>query len=219
MKTALNKAVSSRSPLWGKMWIEAGIPYSCDHEAMYHELLRRYCEPHRRYHNFRHIGQCMAALLGAKHLAHNPLVVSLALWFHDAVYEPGNADNEKKSAELLLDFAEKVNLDRSIAELAARSILATTHSRRDINYHLDTYLVLDIDLSSLGKIPIEFDADTNACRQEFPHLTDAEFLTKNVAFLTSLLERKSIYYTEHFRQLFEERARSNISRRLEAAQA
>ena len=72
---------------------------------IYEDLFRRYSEPHRRYHTPRHIDRCLEQLDLARNLMDDPDAVEMALWFHDVIYDPGENDNELKSAEWFTSIA------------------------------------------------------------------------------------------------------------------
>lgn len=59
------------------------------------DLVARWLEPHRHYHDVRHLAQCLTALgqLGCR-----DGVVELAAWFHDSVYDGVPGDDEERSA-------------------------------------------------------------------------------------------------------------------------
>ena len=67
------------------------------------QIIARYAEPHRRYHDTRHLA---AVLSWIDELAgdHDLFLVRLAACFHDAVYAipPGQVTNEEASARLAL---------------------------------------------------------------------------------------------------------------------
>ena len=71
-----------------------------DLEAAGLELLARYEEPHRAYHDQRHLSEVLAAVALLAEHAHDLSAVVLAAWWHDAVYEIGADDNEEASARL-----------------------------------------------------------------------------------------------------------------------
>ena len=82
---------------WRSTW--SGLGVTAPDEGLYHELIRRYTEPHRRYHTAQHLDECFARLDEARDLARHIHEVELALWFHDAVYGTRGSDNEEQSAE------------------------------------------------------------------------------------------------------------------------
>src|SRR5436190_8726878 len=69
--------------------------WSGDAESVFRELCQRYAEPHRAYHNITHLAECLEELSQSAHSAKDPRAVAIALWFHDAVYDPRRTDNEE----------------------------------------------------------------------------------------------------------------------------
>jgi predicted metal-dependent HD superfamily phosphohydrolase len=114
----------SLTEFWLAAWEALGLHGS---DRIYEDLLRRYAEPHRAYHNLQHISECEEQLAAARHLCSHAGEVAIAIWFHDAVYETHAADNEKRSAELasmaLLDAGASPEVTSRVRTL----ILATTH--------------------------------------------------------------------------------------------
>src|SRR5262249_6559950 len=55
----------------------------------------------RRYHNLAHLADCLRELDAARAEPGVADVAELALWYHDAVYEPRARDCEERSAALL----------------------------------------------------------------------------------------------------------------------
>src|SRR5207253_2303756 len=112
-----------------------------------------YAEPHRHYHNQRHIADCLAEFDAVRRLAKQPEALELALWFHDAVYDPKATDNEEQSAALAkrcLEGARQPDLARTVAEL----VMATKLHGADADP--DAALVVDMDLSILGQNETRF---------------------------------------------------------------
>ena len=61
-------------------------------------LLERYSEPGRHYHDARHVLACLQALDRYPGRIHNSNAIELAIWYHDAIYDPRASDNEARSA-------------------------------------------------------------------------------------------------------------------------
>src|SRR3954453_23434222 len=71
-----------------------------DLEAAGLELLARYEQPHRAYHDKRHLSEVVAGVALLAEHARDLSAVMMAAWWHDAVYEIGSDDNEEASAAL-----------------------------------------------------------------------------------------------------------------------
>lgn len=63
---------------WRATWNGLGVTAS--DESLYHSLVARYSEQHRRYHTVRHLDECFARLDEARALAARIHEVELALW-------------------------------------------------------------------------------------------------------------------------------------------
>lgn len=183
------------------------------------ERLRfRYAEPHRRYHTWEHVLACFDALACIT-TARLP-EVELALLFHDAVYEPLSPDNERRSAELLVEEGRRFWMDEGLLQRASRLVLATRHDERGRAEEAgaadapEACIVLDADLSILGAEPATFDAYEREVREEFACVDDACWAVGRRRVLASFLERAAIYSTRRGVKLWEARARQNIERSL-----
>ena len=175
-------------------------------------LTAAYSEPHRRYHDGRHIDDCLAQLDSAAGLAEFPEEVELALWFHDAVYEPTSSTNELDSAERALAFLRTAGAEGARSRRVYDHILATRHG--DEALRGDAAVVVDVDLSILGREPGTYDVFEQAIREEYRWVPPPIYRRKRAEILSSFLARPAIYSTEHFRRRFEARARENLDRAL-----
>lgn len=183
-----------------KRWIAfGGVP------DVFEELRSRYSEPHRHYHTFEHIRECLQeldAVGGSRE-------IELALWFHDFVYDPKAKDNEERSAERAVQVARDLKLSE---EQVREFILATHHSAPPAGE--EARLVVDIDLSILGADPNRFDEYERQIREEYSWVPEPTFHGERARILISFLDRPSIYGTERFRKKLEKRARANLERSL-----
>ena len=173
------------------------------------DLARRHREPGRHYHTLEHVNAVLDQLHAVRDQLQHPADAELAVWFHDAVYDPTRSDNEIASAELARQHLEAAGAPAAQVERITGMILATRH-RSDATSP-DGALVADADLAILAAPAAEFDAYECAVRLEYGHLTDADFNRGRAAFLHAMLERKRIYQTPAFAHL-EPLARANLQR-------
>jgi predicted metal-dependent HD superfamily phosphohydrolase len=175
-------------------------------------LLAAWQEPHRAYHGLRHLVECLDALDACPQPGDAAAVAKLALWFHDAVYDPRATDNEERSAAWLLDFAREAGLPARVAERAATLVRLTAHAATGAPCEgRDADLVHDADLAILAADPFRLSEYEDAVRREYAHVGTIPFALGRGALLAGLLSAPAIYRTPEFRARHEERARRNLS--------
>lgn len=175
-----------------------------------------YSEPHRRYHDRRHIQQCLALLDGVPELMDSERrVLTWAIWWHDAIYDPRASDNEARSAELAR--RELRDLDATLHERdeVARLIHLTAGHDVEAEDRLGE-LMVSIDLAILGAPPEVYDAYASDVRAEYAHVPDEAWQAGRLRVLASFLDRSSIFPDPDFREHFEAAARMNITREIAA---
>ncbi|WNC94977.1 hypothetical protein RI103_34410 [Paraburkholderia sp. FT54] len=188
------------------LWSRCG---GIDADAVYDRLVRLYAEPARFYHTLRHIRRCLRDLDWARSAIPDPDAVELALWCHDVIYVPGASNNEQRSTDWFLHWAQgRIAASERVADM----ILATTHTVVPDNPY--ARFTVDIDLADLGSDRACFVRDEAHLRAERPDLDDAAYDRRVCAFLNALLAREHVYLTDVFRARCEARARSNLAWRL-----
>ena len=188
--------------------------FASDPEPVLAGLARRHREPGRHYHTLEHVNAVLDQLHAVRDQLQHPADAELAVWFHDAVYDPTRSDNEIASAELARQHLEAAGAPAAQVERITGMILDTRH--REDATSPDGALVADADLAILAAPAAEFDAYECAVRLEYGHLTDDEFRQGRAAFVHAMLQRPRIYRTEAFRH-FETLARANLQRSLASA--
>ncbi|HEX7890433.1 MAG TPA: N-methyl-D-aspartate receptor NMDAR2C subunit [Ramlibacter sp.] len=191
---------------WRRLWGELGageIP-----GGVYNQLVAACSERHRHYHTLQHLRECLAHFEAAAPLARHPAEVELALWFHDAVYDPRRHDNEELSAGWAQRTVVGAGCDAAIAGRVHALVMATKgHSASD---DPDTALLLDVDLAILGAAGARFQEYERQVRAEYAHVPDAEFHRGRAAVLAGFEARPRIYLTAPFHDALEARARANL---------
>ncbi|MBW3617737.1 MAG: phosphohydrolase [Proteobacteria bacterium] len=178
------------------------------------QLEAAYRQPHRRYHTLAHVQDCLARLARVEGLApEERRILELAIWWHDAVYEPLRADNEARSAELALDNLEALGEPSLVRAEVARLILLTAGHEVDSDDRLGAVLV-SIDLAILGASPTDYDLYALAIREEYAQVPDPLYRAGRGATLRRFLQR-AIFPDPGFAAELDGPARANIERELE----
>jgi predicted metal-dependent HD superfamily phosphohydrolase len=195
---------------WRALWERLGA--KGDPGPPFADLVARYSEPHRAYHTLAHVAHCLDEFEAARSEARDAAAVELALWTHDAVYDPRAKDNEEKSAELAVATVRQAGLPEALGRKVADMIRASTH--RAAPDDSDTRLFADVDLSILGQPAPVFDEYERQVRKEYAWVPGFLFSAGRGAILRSFLERPAIYGTDLFRGKYEKAARANLTRSL-----
>ena len=174
----------------------------------YDRLRDAYGEPQRYYHNHQHIAECLAEFDPANRLAKEPVAVELALWFHDAVYDPRAGDNEEQSAVLAARCFQECGMAPLIAERVAQLIMTT--KSHETGTDEDAKLMVDVDLSILGREQKRFLEYESQIQKEYAWVPASVFASKRAEILQRFLDRSGIFATEWFRQKYEKPARRNL---------
>ncbi len=182
-----------------------------DPAALFATIHSLYAGDGRHYHTPAHIEHCLTQFDMCSTHIQRPDEVELAIWYHDAIYDPRADDNELQSAELFARHAGD-DIDPECVERVRDLILHTTH--RAPPPEGDQKLMVDIDLSGFGLPWAAFARDSRAVRAEFMHMSDAEFYANQVRFLSALIARERFFASDFFYQRYEQQARENIDRTL-----
>ncbi len=178
--------------------------------ALGDDLLARWGEPHRRYHNLDHLRAVLAHLD-----RHGPAsqVTRLGAWYHDAVYQPGHLDNEENSAALAHSGLGAIGVEAGVVEQVVRLVHLTASHRADAG-DTDGAQLCDADLAILGSAPPAYDAYRRAVREEYAAMDEQAWRFGRRAVLEELLDRDRIFATPGGRRLWEAPARANMIREL-----
>ena len=200
---------------WQRLWGELGAAQA--NGGLMNQLVAAWGERHRQYHTLQHLRECLAHFEAASMLARRPAELELAIWFHDAVYDPQRDDNESRSADWARDSVRAAGCDEQTGERVHALVMAT-RSHEVVGDDPDARLLVDIDLAILGSAPARFDEYERQVRREYGHVSDADWRVGRAEVLQSFLARPRIYATDAYRDALEARARDNLARSLAALQ-
>ncbi|GAA3292574.1 DUF4031 domain-containing protein [Arthrobacter citreus] len=179
------------------------------------ELLNRWGEPHRRYHDRRHL----LAVLEAVELLwpRPPRALLLAAWFHDAVYR-GAGDDEEQSARLAAALLADAGLPGPEIREVQRLVLLTA-GHAPASGDAAGQVLCDADLSVLAREPAAYAHYLSDVRHEYRHLDDADFAAGRRGVVLRLLALEPLFSTAAARSRWEGQARRNLMSELAATGA
>jgi predicted metal-dependent HD superfamily phosphohydrolase len=183
-------------------------------ERLLADIIARHAEPHRRYHGVAHLA-ALADLLDryAAHAAPGS-AARLAVWWHDAIYDPRARDNEEQSARLACTHLGEAGAPSNLIDAVAALILATRDHWSGPAMGEGDYF-LDADIAILGAPPDLYDSYATGVRTEYAWATDEAFRFGRRAFLASALQRPRLFRTDAFEAAFAGPARANMQRELD----
>jgi predicted metal-dependent HD superfamily phosphohydrolase len=197
MTTAFNAIGAER---WSTVWRALNLLLP----PHWHErLLASYSEPQRHYHTGQHLNECLHEFNEARALCMDALLVELAIWFHDVVYDPRAQDNEERSAGLAAECLRFAKAGDEICLVVTGLVLATKHH---VAATPDQALLIDVDLSIFGKPANRYEEYERQIREEYAWVPARVFAEKRAEVLQRFLDRPRIYTSEHFFHRYEDRA-------------
>lgn len=164
-----------------------------------------YAEPHRKYHTLEHIDRMLQSRISffpdlSKESA---ATIDLAIWFHDAYYDPRSTSNEEKSADLADSYCRSWDIP---SDEVVRLILLTASHKIEPGDELGA-IISDLDLEILGAPENMYRTYTQQIREEYSHLTDVEWVAGRSKFLLGVLGHP-IYHTKPFQEIEAEAIRN-----------
>lgn len=166
-------------------------------------------EPQRHYHSLQHLSECLDLLRAHRALAERPHELVLALWFHDAIYDPRAKDNEARSADWARQALSEASADPAATARIHALILDTAHAAEPAPG--DPSLLVDIDLAILGAAPERFAEYERQVRAEYAWVPGFLYRYKRRQLLREFAKREPLYRTPAMRARLEAQARINLA--------
>jgi len=202
----------------GPQWHALTAPLLASHahrEAEITRLLAAYGAPERHYHGLQHLVNLFNQVAALPQ--HDAVVVGLAIWFHDAVYNALRADNEAKSAEWALAFLAETTLEPArqarVADFIRRS---QDHTQPQPPDDADLLLFLDADLSILGAPEAAYWDYARQVRREYRLVPDLLYRPGRRKVLAKMLAAPVLYHTPALQEALDAPARRNLQLELDA---
>jgi len=183
-------------------------------EIAFEDIVARHSEPHRRYHGLSHLTALFDLLE-----RHAPDIAPgsaarLAVWWHDAIYDPKASDNEERSAHLARTTLQDLRTREALVDETAELILKTKRHWDSGRASAAGDAFLDADIAILGASPAVYDAYAAGVRREYGWASDELYRHGRSAFLQSALARERYFRTDGFEIAYGAQARENMANEL-----
>ena len=195
-------------------------------QVLWQDIAVRYSEHQRAYHTLQHIQQLFGQFEQIKHHLNELNIIALAMYYHDVIYEPTRSDNELKSAEFAVDVLGPYLNAEQCQHIYALIMMTANHKinkfdewsgiAKEKNSYSDAAYLLDMDLSILGASWPEYEKYAKAVRQEYIHVSMADYCVGRTEVLKGLLAHPKLYLTDHYYEQSETQARDNIKREIKS---
>ncbi|MBG6085231.1 DUF4031 domain-containing protein [Zhihengliuella flava] len=191
------------------------------HEALGRELLKRWSEPHRNYHDQQHLLDVLRGIdrlvAAGEASAEDRRPLLLAAWFHDAVYAGATGQDEADSAALarthLSALSEEGALSAAEVNEVERLVLLTA-SHAPEPHDAAGRVLCDADLAVLARPWPAYQRYVADVRRDYAHVSDGDFARGRAAVLESLLALTPLFGTPTGQKLWDTAARENLWREL-----
>jgi predicted metal-dependent HD superfamily phosphohydrolase len=153
-------------------------------------LERAYGDSGRGYHDLLHLTEVLHHvddLMGSDDPDRETVLV--AAWFHDAVYDGGD-DDEERSAQL----AETTVPDPAVAAEVAR-LVRLTRTHRPVDGDRTGQVLCDADLAILAADRERYASYVQGVRSEYADVPDRDFAAGRAAVLRDLLAKPTLFHT------------------------
>ena len=185
----------------------ANESYSID---CWSEIEKNYSSKSRHYHNLEHIINMLNELKKLESEIEDLDTLLFSIYYHDIIYKSTKSDNEHQSALLF----EKRIAETSFSHLEKCKTQIEATKEHKLSKDFDINILLDLDLSVLGKSPEEYIEYSQNIRKEYSIYPDFMYKKGRKKVLEHFLEKGPIFKTAYFIDKYEQRAIDNLKREL-----
>jgi len=213
IKTVFNQIISEMD-IYGELrfralWERINADGTPDEE--YKRIVQSYSQSSRFYHDLEHVITGINAYEESKHLMEEPNKVLFAWFYHDIIMKKKSQVDEEASAEIAYNVCRQAVLTEGFAKNVKELIIFGT-KHKEIPKTIDQKLISDIDLAIFGKTHGEFDEYNKDIWEEWSWVGRERFADGRKKVLDKFLKRQSIYFTDFFKERYEEQAKENLTR-------
>ncbi|MDO8149332.1 MULTISPECIES: HD domain-containing protein [Isoptericola] len=180
------------------------------------ELIDRWSETDRHFHNLRHLAAVLHRVDELAHETHEPDLVRLAAWYHGAVFDADRkvayATRGGEQTTLSADLAREQLVGLGVAARRADRVAELVESmarHKALPGDFDSAVLNDADLGMLAAEPQRYKEYVAAIRAEYAHIPLPDYLDARIKVISKLLGRPQLYVSP-LGLTWEEPARQNL---------
>lgn len=181
---------------------------------MLEHALAAYDAAGRHYHTWIHVNEVVERYQEVRLFAdwQHPLEVLVAVYYHDAVYDPRQKDNEAASSELAEEACKRWLPQTDTDRVHELILLTARHSNLSLSdVDPEEALFLDCDMAILGASSTRFKEYCDQIAAEYaPFISPESYAAGRRAFLQKLLDAPCIFLSDYFHARLDKRARKNL---------
>lgn len=200
-----------------KDWLKLIKKYTDDKflvESLWQTIVKNYSGKSRYYHNLTHIDAMLKLAEENKEQIIDINLLLFAIWFHDIIYKSSKKNNEEKSAEFATAIFRKLSFKETQIKHISELIISTKKHQIILHKNMDNAFLLDFDLSILGQNWNIYKVYIQNIRKEYKLYPNFLYNSGRKNVLESFLNRKTLFFTEKYQDLFEIKARENLSKEI-----
>lgn len=200
-----------------KEWYGLVLNY-CDDilaQTLWNEIETKYTSKSRYYHNLTHLYNMLLHAEDYKAEINNLNTFKFAVWYHDIIYKPSRKDNEEKSALFAEKRLKSIHFNEKQTKIVQKLIISTKKHELILKENNDNSYLLDLDLSILGTEWITYELYIKNIRKEYKIYPSILYNPGRKKVLSHFLKRETLYFTEVFKNKYENQARENLKKEIE----
>lgn len=177
------------------------------------DLAAHYQNPMRSYHTLVHVEHIHRELEPVQDQLEDSEGVSLATDVHDIIQEPKVGGDEEASLKWAQTTLDVFGIPKTRFTALAPCVMATKH-KHEPPEHSDARYFADADLAIFGQSHEKYLLYRTGVRFEYTWVPEVMWRRERAKVLRGFLDRPYIYWTDHFRNLYEETARHNLEQEI-----
>lgn len=178
-------------------------------DIYWNEIVAQHSHKSRHYHSLKHLESIWQQLQPVKEQLQDWEAVLFAIAYHDFIYNVQRSNNEEKSAEMAVEKLQAISVEKEKTDRCSQHIIAT--KGHQVSDDPDTNYFTDADLSILGSDAAAYKSYTENIRKEYRIYPSFMYKPGRKKVLQHFLALPRIFKTDHFYNLYEEKARANLN--------